>query len=137
MPDKSERVNLGIGMPHWLYLRQFGDVVFHAFGMVPMLVGSATVTKQWRDVDVRLILLDEEYAQLVGDKPGSQSLKWSALCMAFSELGKRMTGLPIDFQIMQMTNANELFPHQIRCALMSGADYTDAPKPENVSNKEK
>lgn len=27
MTDKSEPVNLGVGMPHWMYLLQFGDVV--------------------------------------------------------------------------------------------------------------
>lgn len=36
------------------------------------------------------------------------SEKWMSLCLAYSALGKEMTGLPIDFQIQQQTHANEL-----------------------------
>ena len=34
--------------------------------------------------------------------------------MAISELGRQMTGLPVDFQIERQTEANELFGGQIR-----------------------
>jgi hypothetical protein len=33
-----------------------------------------------------------------------------ALCLAFSALGKKMTDLPIDFQIQKLSWANEKFP---------------------------
>jgi len=39
------------------------------------------------------------------------------LCLAFSALGKQMTGLPIDFQIQPTTWANEKFKGSRRSAL--------------------
>ena len=35
--------------------------------------------------------------------------KWVAFTLAFSALGKQMTGLPIDFQIQQTSHANRLY----------------------------
>jgi len=97
-----------VGMPAALYLEEFGSQVWSAFGTLPYLVGSATFFKEWRDVDVRLILDDAEYACLgLGDPVRAcTNAKWAALCMAFSALGTKMTGLPIDFQIQQRTYAN-------------------------------
>lgn len=99
----------GVGMPAALHLNQFGSYVWDAFGSPPYLVGSALQGKGWRDVDVRLILSDEEYeAQGLGDpRDPHGNGKWVALVMAFAELGRRMTGLPIDFQIQQQSWANK------------------------------
>lgn len=101
---------MGVGMPAALLLHEFGSQVWAAFGTPPYHVGSSLTMKSgWRDVDVRLILSDEEYAAMDLGSPGrpSQNGKWVALCLAFSSLGKQMTGLPIDFQIQQETRANE------------------------------
>lgn len=123
MTDKSEPGVIGVGMPHMLYLDQFGLLVYDAFGNYPYLVGSATVSKQWHDVDVRLILDDDDYLRLIGNVQNEAgNPRWRAFCMAFSELGKRLTGLPIDFQIQQQTQANRLFPHQRRQALILASD---------------
>lgn len=104
---------MGVGMPAYLLLQEFGSQVWAAFGAPPYLVGSALDGKQWRDVDVRLILDDETYAAWgFGDPRPSyayQNGKWVALCLAFSALGKQMTGLPIDFQIQQQSYANKTF----------------------------
>lgn len=116
-PDPHDRPTLtsdrliGVGMPAWLYLNQFGQLVADAFGDYPFLVGSALHGKQWRDVDVRLILADDEFEAVCGPltRPHEQNFRWAALCMAFSALGRQMTGLPIDFQIDQRTEANELY----------------------------
>lgn len=124
MATTNPPVSIGVGMPHWLYLNQFGRMVCEAFGEFPYLVGSATVGKQWRDVDVRLILADDDYERIVGKFTlrDAENQRWSVLCMAFSELGKRVTGLPIDFQIQQRSMANAEFPHQHRCALIMMAE---------------
>lgn len=102
----------GVGMPHALYLHDFGSIVWDAFGDCPYHVGSSLKGKQWRDVDVRLILADEEYEACGFGDPlyPHQNAKWRALCMAFAELGRKMTGLPIDFQIQQRTTANKREP---------------------------
>jgi hypothetical protein len=115
-----------VGMPADLMLHEFGSQVWHAFGTPPFLVGSALLRKDWRDVDVRLILDDDVYLALGlggthGDPlgPGHEHSngKWVALCLAFSALGKQMTGLPIDFQIQSSTWANKVYEKQPRSAL--------------------
>ena len=57
---------------------------------------------------MRLILPDDEYTQWGFGSPDQreQNGKWVAMTLAFSALGKSMTGLPIDFQIQQQTDAN-------------------------------
>jgi len=98
-----------IGFPMSLKLNDFGRKVYDAFGDFPFRVGSSVTQKQgWRDVDIRLILSKEEYNKLeLGDpERGPENPKWVSLCYAFSELGKSMTGLPIDFQIQERNYAN-------------------------------
>lgn len=120
MSAKRTAVKIGVGMPAWIYLNDFGLIIYEAFGSYPFLVGSATIGKKWRDVDVRLILEDKEYADKIGkvERPEMLNGRWRAFNMAFSELGRRITGLPIDFQIQQMSDANKLYPGEIRCALI-------------------
>jgi hypothetical protein len=114
----KKKVYPGVGMPQSLLLNEFGSQLWSAFGGPPYLVGSALFGKKWRDVDVRTILDDNEYEAMGLGKPNlaHQNGKWVALCLAFSALGKQMTGLPIDFQIQQRTRANEEF-NQPRSAL--------------------
>jgi hypothetical protein len=113
---------MGVGMPTDLLLHEFGSQVWAAFGDCPYLVGSALKNKQWRDVDVRLILPDDEYERmgLGNPKYPHHNEKWVSLVLAYSALGKAMTGLPIDFQIQQQTDANQQFSQHdghIRSAL--------------------
>ncbi len=100
---------MSVGAPACHYLDLFGQVVEAAFGHIPYQTGSSVLSKEWRDVDVRLILPDDEFEAMFGPlvKPYSINHKWCALNMAFSALGERMTGLPIDFQIQQQTDAND------------------------------
>jgi hypothetical protein len=135
----------GVGMPARLRLDQFGEVVREAFGHCPYLVGSAARGKEWRDVDVRLILPDDEFEQVVGEltRPRCLNLRWNALCLAFAALGHQMTGLPIDFQIDQQTQANEEHDglrHALHvvdgrrpAALPHGSDTASAP--ESITEK--
>lgn len=99
---------MGVGMPHHLFLNEFGSKIWDTFGVPPYHVGSSLDNKTWRDVDVRLILSDEEYEEMGFGKPDEclDNPKWISLCMAFSALGEKMTGLPIDFQIQQQSDAN-------------------------------
>jgi hypothetical protein len=106
----AQRKGFGVGMPKAILLDHFGAVIRDAFGEVPYLVGSATRSKtEWRDVDVRVILDDDEFERQVGEhaRPLMLNARWAALCLAFSTLGREMTGLPIDFQIQQQSHANE------------------------------
>lgn len=111
----------GVGMPAFLFLQQFGDVIFAAFGEIPYHVGSSVFGHVWRDVDVRVMLSKEQYEAMgFGDpKDQHQSLRWVAFVQAFSLLGQEMTGLPIDFQIQETDAANLEFKGD-RSALISG-----------------
>jgi hypothetical protein len=78
-----------------------GDV---AYG--PYLVGSSTESSDYRDVDVRLIMKDEHFDAIFGDR----TRFWSLFCWSISEWLTKATDLPIDFQVQRMTEANEKFP---------------------------
>lgn len=77
-------------------------------GAVSYHVGSSTQRKEWRDVDVRLILADKDHAKL------AKSVDLHLLNVAVSLWGERVTGLPIDFQVQQMTAANDEFGNSFR-----------------------
>lgn len=77
-----------------------------AFGSPPYLVGSATENPGYRDVDLRVILTDEEFDRIFG----GQVLLWSLVCLAIGHYLRDVTGLPIDFQVQRMTEANEKHP---------------------------
>ncbi len=92
---------LGVGMPAWILLNEYGRMLHQAFGCYPSLVGSALARKDPRDIDVRIVLDDERYRALVGrlDECDRVGTRWAMLCAAFSALGRQVTGLPIDFQL--------------------------------------
>lgn len=103
-----------VGMPATLLLNTWGRSVAEAFGgNLPYLVGSALAGegRDWRDVDVRLMLPDEEWDALFGvyQTPLWTNPRWSAMCTAFSLWGAQQTGLPIDFQFQRTTEANAEF----------------------------
>ncbi len=75
-------------------------------GVGPYLVGSVQerTAGPSSDVDVRLILPDKKYDRLFG----KQSPEFRTLLdLAVSGWLAAQTGLPIDFQIQRMTEANE------------------------------
>jgi hypothetical protein len=81
---------------------------FGSFGCY--VVGSAIERADWRDVDVRLILADEEFARLFPDAVmpcWEQDERWLLLTVSISLWLKQQTGLPVDFQIQPQTHANE------------------------------
>lgn len=80
--------------------------VAEAFDSPPYLVGSATQGPDFRDVDLRLILTDEDFDYWFLDRV----MLWSLICMTISQHLATITGLPIDFQIQRMTEANEKHP---------------------------
>jgi hypothetical protein len=99
-------------MPAGIWLTKFGVIVRDYFGHVPYQVGSSLDRKDWRDVDVRLILPDEEFAERFGDifRSSETDPRLAAITLAFAALGQQMTGLPIDFQIQPQSHANKVYP---------------------------
>lgn len=87
-----------------------------AFGSPPYLVGSALSRPDFRDVDLRLILPNDEIRGMFGldlryggtlEQPGP-NLRWQLMEIALSGLIASAAGLPwpIDFQIQSATKAS-------------------------------
>lgn len=79
--------------------------IAECFGQEPYLVGSVQMrtATAGSDVDVRLILDDKKYDRLMkGTPPGFATL----LDFALSAYLRDLTGLPVDFQVQRMTEAN-------------------------------
>lgn len=100
---------MSVGMPAGILLAKFGIIVRDFFHHPAYHVGSSLDSKDWRDVDVRLILPDDEFEELFGRIKNTSNKKLAAITLAFSALGKEMTGLPIDFQIQPQSWANREF----------------------------
>lgn len=114
---------MSIGFPAILKLDEFGSHVQFAFsppngwegyGAGVYQVGSSVGPdnkRGWYDVDV-VCILDDKLWRHMGfredpDVCQHRDGRWIALCLAFSALGKEMTGLPIDFKVQPQTWANE------------------------------
>lgn len=76
-----------------------------AFGWGVFQVGSSLQRGNYRDVDVRCMLDDDEYAHLFSGKPARLRVLNAAVTLWLG----RATGLPIDFQFQDTTAANAEF----------------------------
>jgi hypothetical protein len=77
------------------------------------VVGSSLERSDWRDVDVRFILPDDEFQKLfpkvdLKNPAGTWEFddRWLVMTTAISERLSRITGLPVDFQFQPRTHAN-------------------------------
>jgi hypothetical protein len=65
-----------------------------------------TERPDYRDVDIRLILTDEDFDYWFDGRV----MLWSLVCLTIGQHLRAVTSLPIDFQIQRMTEANEKHP---------------------------
>ena len=89
------------------HLDQACQLIRRAFGgEIPWLVGTAGMgsAERYRDVDVRLMLDDDEFAEACPTRE-----RWELLCLAISTYLRDRTGLPVDFQIQRTSEANERY----------------------------
>ena len=123
----------GLGPHNALLLDLFGELVFEAWGERGYLVGSSQRGEVFRDVDVRVMLSDEEYARHFGTvwQTGKRhnNPRWRAHMLAWSRLGQQMTGLPLDFQVERLSEANALWPTERRNPI--GLWHTDSHDAHN------
>lgn len=77
------------------------------FGYGVYQVGSSLQHGNYRDVDLRCILPDEEYDKMFFDDPQQRKVKF--INVAISEWISARTGLPIDFQFQREEQANLKF----------------------------
>ena len=85
-----------------------------AFDSMSYLVGSCLTRQDYRDVDVRLILDDADFARLFGSDldqhHGRATALWTSLAVTYSRDLSAQTGLDVDFQIQAVTPANAKEP---------------------------
>jgi hypothetical protein len=86
---------------------------------MPYIVGSCLERKDYRDVDVRMIMEDTAYERL------ANRMNVPRLNHVVSMWGQRATGLPIDFQVQQRTAANEKYPGVGRRHPLGMSDWDD------------
>ncbi len=109
-----------IGVPAVFKLEQCCNIINKSYGGFGCyLVGSSLSKPDWRDVDIRFIMTDEEFIRefpnvAVRDgKPVAalweHDAKWTLLVVAISDWMKAYTGLPVDFQFQPMSWANSRY----------------------------
>jgi len=113
-PPKRRKFN-HVGAPAIFQLDLACRQICEAFGLYGCyLVGSALQRPDWRDVDVRFIMPDEEFARLFpdavifpdGNGAWEQDPRWCLLVVSISAWLSKITGLPVDFQFQPQTHAN-------------------------------
>lgn len=86
----------------------------------PVLVGSVNERADYRDVDVRVILQDKDFDRIFGKGAADErgechgDPRWQLICAALSEWVSNVSGLPVDFQIQRMTQANTSYAGELR-----------------------
>jgi hypothetical protein len=110
MSDHPKKPHYLPAQPYLALNRAVGIVDRELDTLGTFLVGSVLERPDFRDVDVRTIMADEVYDRLFpGGESGTDSdAFWSLLCTAIGGYLSQATGLPIDFQIQRMTEANLL-----------------------------
>lgn len=107
-----------IGAPACFALEQACKQIMDAFDDADdricgiYVVGSCLERADWRDVDVRMIMHDDVFAELFPKATlhsGAWEFdpRWCLMTLAISQWLKAQTGLPVDFQFQPMTHANE------------------------------
>lgn len=82
-----------------LLMNQFGGMVEPFFGEIVLACGSVMTTKDWRDVDVVVILPWGKWKYYDFGEGMNRTDRYRSIVTAYSALGQNVTGLPIDFHI--------------------------------------
>jgi hypothetical protein len=114
MADEPRTRASWIGAPEMFNLNFACAALVAAFGSSVYLVGSAMERRDFRDVDVRCMLDDAEFARMFADdhRPTLWNARLSLLNAALSAWLAARTGLPIDFQFQKTSEANAEFKGQ-------------------------
>jgi hypothetical protein len=82
-------------------------------------VGSSRQRKDWRDVDVRLVLDDHEFEKLfpeAHENAWESDPRWLILTIAISDWLSKQTGLPVDFQFQKWSHIQKVHDKE-RCPI--------------------
>lgn len=96
-------------------LHDWGRVIHKLFdkdiSYGPYHVGSSLKRNDYRDIDLRVLIKDEEYDRL------SKIIDFETLGIAVSLWGQKVTGMPIDYQVQRMSDANAEYKGEPRNAI--------------------
>jgi hypothetical protein len=113
LPPKRKK-GIYVGAPACFLLELACQPINTAFGGYGcFLVGSALERPDWRDIDVRFIMSDEEFARefpAVNMEAGGSwefDPKWILLTTGIAAYLSKASGLPVDFQFQPQSHANE------------------------------
>jgi len=106
-----------LGAPESYRLDQACRQLVDAFGAHVFLCGSSLERPDYRDVDVRAVLKDEDFARLFPPNTNTYCISglWSLICASVSLNLSQATGLKIDFQIQSWS---EHVKHDKRCVVL-------------------
>lgn len=107
--SETRKKAIYIGAPACFLLEQACQILVDAFPDYGCyLVGSALERADWRDVDVRYILADEEFAKLFPNagEHWEHDPRWLLMTTSIAAWMGKFTELPIDFQFQPQTHAN-------------------------------
>lgn len=111
--DTAKRTKgIYVGAPACFALEMACQHLSEAFGECCYLVGSALERADWRDIDVRMILDDEAFAELfpaahVHTGSWEFDARWLVMTVSISAWLSKESGLPVDFQFQPRAHANE------------------------------
>ena len=112
----------------------FGKVVRDAWQETPYQVGSSLRDGEIpRDIDVRVMISMAEFQQrFPGTDVGRRHVceQWRAQMMVWSDWGRHLTGLNIDFQVEPQDDADRRFPTEERRPVGGRGD-----KPKEVNRE--
>lgn len=100
-------------------LDQAVKVLGQTFHYNVYLVGSVLTRPNFRDVDLRCMLDDEDYDKLFSSSYNDLNCDHMRKVMniSISSWLKSLTGLPVDFQFQKTSEANKEFPRQPRSSI--------------------
>ena len=101
-----------IGAPQIFNLQAACAILVAAYGPTLYLVGSSLARRDFRDVDIRCLLDDADFARRFGPdtRPSHYNPRLAVENAALSEWLAARTRLPIDFQFQPLTEANAKYP---------------------------
>ncbi len=112
--EKPRKKFVHVGAPACFELELACQQLARAFpGFGCYLVGSALERADWRDIDIRMIMRDDEFAaEFPNAGPVTEHRwefdpKWCILTTSISAWLSKRTGLPVDFQFQPQSHANE------------------------------
>lgn len=102
----ANRRHTQLGPAEVRLLDDWGVALISAFpnAVGVFLVGSSMIRKDWRDIDVRIMLHDQEFNAITA------VMRPRRLNLMLTLWGRQVTGLPIDCQVQAMTWANAQYP---------------------------